>query len=27
VAGIEARQLVDYHPALRAQGFECADQM
>jgi ubiquinone/menaquinone biosynthesis C-methylase UbiE len=27
VAGIEARQLVDYRPMLRGQGFECTDEM
>ena len=26
-AGIEARQLVDYRPLLRAHGFECTDEM
>jgi len=27
VAGIEARRLVDYRPALRARGFECANEV
>lgn len=27
VAGIEARQLVDYRPVLRQQGFECVREM
>ena len=27
VAGIEAHYLVDYRPALRVQGFACADEM
>jgi ubiquinone/menaquinone biosynthesis C-methylase UbiE len=27
VAGIEARQLVDYRPLLRGQGFDCTNEM
>jgi hypothetical protein len=27
LAGIGAHQLVDYRPSLRAQGFECVDEM